>query len=151
MGTTLSWKSLMSWLREIFSFWNWTTGSCASSRMNIYSLGMNHLISQDLNMIESQKFRRFVIFNELYYCGSFHVLKRSPSRDTVMFIPRIFCCFWQKWTWIYSFVVGFNFSKCSAVDRWLVILDFCEISDAVASSVSEIQGGSFLMNKCSFD
>ena len=47
MGTTLSWKSSESWLREMLSFWNWTTGIRASNRMNIYSLGMNHLISQE--------------------------------------------------------------------------------------------------------
>ena len=154
MGSTLSWKSSVSWLREIFSFWNWTTGSRASSRMNIYSLGMNHLISHDWNAVESQKLRRFVTFNEPYYCRRFHVIRRFPPGDTVksvMFIPRIFGYFWQKWTWIHSFMVWLEQSKCCTIDRFLVIFDFCEMLDAVTSSIPEIWGGSFLMNKYSFD
>ena len=151
MGTTLSWKSSVSWLREIFSFWNWTTGSRASSRMNINSLGMNHLISQEWNAIESQKLHRFVTLNESHYCGRFHVVGWSPRGDTIMFIFRIFRYYGQKWTWIHSFVVGLEHSKFHAIDRLLAIFDFCETPDVVTSTVPEIWGGSFLMNLCSFD
>ena len=101
MGTTLSWKSSVSWLREIFSFWNWTTGSRTSSRMNINWLGMNHLISQEWNTIESHNLHRFVRFNETHYCGWFHVVGWSPRGDTIMFILRIFCYFGRKWTWFH--------------------------------------------------
>ena len=48
-------------------------------------------------------------------------------------------------------MVGLKHSKFRAIDRLLVKFDFCETPDAVTSTVPEIQGGSFLMNKCSFD
>ena len=138
MGTTLSWKSSVSWLREISSFWNWTTGSRASSRMNINSLGMNHLISQEWNAIEIQKFHRFVAFDETHYCGRFHVEGWSPQGDTIMFIFGIFPYFGRKQTWIHLFVVGLKHSKFRAIDRLLVIFDFGETPDVVTSTIPEI-------------
>ena len=59
---TLCWKSFVSWIHEIFSFRDWTKQSRASSRMKIYSLGMNHLTSQGPIMLHYRKFHRSEIW-----------------------------------------------------------------------------------------
>ena len=55
-GTTLRSKSSVSWFRGYLTFWNWTMFNRSSSRMNIYSLKMNHLISQEWQEIGLRNF-----------------------------------------------------------------------------------------------
>ena len=101
MGTTLSWKSSVSWLREIFSFWNWTTGSRASSRMNINSLGMNHLISQEQLMLQHREFHRNQIWPVTYQLHEILNVPVLPQMNEFKFIFAQNSEKFEKWTWSY--------------------------------------------------
>ena len=101
MGTTLSGKSSLSWLREIFSFWNWTTGSRASSRMNINSLGMNHLISQEQLMLQHQEFHRNQIWPVTYKLHEILNVPVLPQINKFKFIFAQNSEKFEKWTCSY--------------------------------------------------
>ena len=90
MGTTLCWKSSVSWLREIFSFWNWTTGSRASSRMKINSLGMNHLISQERRMLQHREFQKIKYGQWPINCTKFWMFQYNhKGMNSSSFLPKI--------------------------------------------------------------
>ena len=101
MGTTLSWKSSVSWLRETFSFWNRTTGSRASSRMNINSLGMNHLISQEQRMLQHQEFHRNQIWLVTYQLHEILNVSVLPQINEIKFIFAQNSKKFEEWTWSY--------------------------------------------------